>query len=100
MPCPQKLPVSQQSIISKEKRKDARPYQEDLRARPRPLPMAGGEARAQDEEQGQAVRPQEVLLGARQGHRWLLGGLPGVQGRQQVPGQGQWRDEDLQGGPD
>ena len=41
----------------------ARPYQEDYWARPRPLPMAGGQARAQDEEQGQALRPQEVLLG-------------------------------------
>ena len=68
------------SRVSSSK-KDARPYQEDLWARPRPLPMAGGEARAEDEEQGQALRPQEVLLGARQVHRWLPGGLPGVPGR-------------------
>merc|ERR1719355_323034 len=40
--------------------------------------MAGGQARAEDEEQGQALRRQEVLLGTRQGNWWILGGLSGV----------------------
>ena len=58
----------------KHSSQDARPHQEDQRARPGPLPMAGGEEGAEGQAPREALRREEVLLGCQQGRR---GRLPG-----------------------